>query len=72
MVTQGRAVVALAGIGKEFERNPLDIFLVSLAAHATQETWTLNLIARSTWIVFVSLERSPSHFKKFRNGSSAI
>ena len=50
-VTQARAVVAQASyttdtdaIGKEFERNPPDTFVVSLAADATQETLTLTLI----------------------------
>ena len=32
-------------IVKEFERNPLDTFVVSLAADATQETFTLNVIS---------------------------
>ena len=51
MVTQARAVDAHAScaydkhvmdaIGKEFERNPLDTFVVFLAADATRETLTL-------------------------------
>ena len=74
MVTQARAVVARASCtsdnnfmdatGKEFERNPLDTFAVSLATDATQETLTLNLspfidpsIARSTGTVLVSSHR---------------
>ena len=74
MVTQARAVVAHAAcmsdnsvtdaIGKEFERNPPDKFVVSLSANATQETFTLNptpfidsSVARSTWKVLVSLQR---------------
>ena len=31
--------------GKEFERNRLDTFVVSLVADATQETFTLNVIS---------------------------
>ena len=73
MVTQARAVVAHAScmsdnslvdaIGKEFERNPLDKFVVSLAADAKPETLTPNLmpfidssIWRSTWKALVSLQ----------------
>ena len=41
VVTQARAVVARASCT---QRNPPDTFVVSLAADATQETWTLNLI----------------------------
>ena len=90
MVTHARTVVAhgscmngdnfIDAIGKEFERNPLDTFVVPLAADETQEALTLNLIpiigssiARSIWTVLVSLQRcSAGHFKNFRIGSSAI
>ena len=51
-------------IGKEFERNPPDTFVVSLAADTTQETMTLNLIpfiessiGRSARKVLVSLQQ---------------
>ena len=78
---QARAVLAHASctsddnfmdaMEKEVERNPSDTFVVSLAADATQETLTLNLIpfigssiARSTWKVLVSLQRFSWSFQE--------
>ena len=85
MVTQALMVLAHAlcmsdnnftdAIGKELERNPLDTFVDSLAADATQETVTLNLnpfidssAARSTCKVWVALQR----FSLVMSRSSAL
>ena len=58
-------------IGKESERNPHDKFVVSLAAAATPETLTPNLmpfidssIWRSTWKALVSFQRFSLSFQE--------